>query len=160
MCDPARELQDVLYSEIPITAAIGITVAGYDGETLTLTAPLRPNRNHKSTAFAGSLNALVTLAGWGLIWLLLRERDISATIVIQESTSRYLRPVHADFNARCRKPGDDELAAFETTLLRRGKGRLELHVEILEGERAAMDFTGRYVVHMRPRHVSSRPNQR
>lgn len=149
MRDPARELQEVLYSEIPITAAIGITVAGYDGQTLTLAAPLRQNRNHKSTAFAGSLNALVTLAGWGLIWLLLKERGMTATIVIQESMSRYLRPVRADFTARCHKPDEARLGAFETTLRRRGKARLELRVEVLDGEHVALDFTGRYVVQVR-----------
>ncbi|HLJ81337.1 MAG TPA: thioesterase domain-containing protein [Ktedonobacterales bacterium] len=149
MRDPVRELQAVLSHEIPITEAIGITVARYDGETLTLTAPLRQNRNHKSTAFAGSLNALVTLAGWGLIWLILKERDIAATIVIQESTSRYLSPVRADFTARCRKPPEARLAAFETMLRRRGKARLELHVQIGDGDTLAMDFTGRYVVHVR-----------
>lgn len=147
MRDPERELQAVLLHEIPITAAIGITVTHYDGETLTLTAPLRQNRNHKSTAFAGSLNALVTLAGWGLIWLILKERDIAATIVIQESTSRYLAPVRADFTAKCHKPSEARLAAFETMLRRRGKGRLELHVRIGDGDTVAMDFTGRYVVH-------------
>lgn len=150
-----RELQEVLNHEIPLTAAIGITVAGYDGDTLTLAAPLRQNRNHKSTAFAGSLNALVTLAGWGLIWVLLKERDMTATIVIQESLSRYLRPVRADFTARCRKPDEARLSAFETTLRRRGKARLELRVEILDGEHVAMDFTGRYVVHAH-RHTESR----
>jgi thioesterase domain-containing protein len=153
MRDPECELQEVLSHEIPITTALGITVAHYDGETLTLTAPLRQNRNHKSTAFAGSLNALVTLAGWGLIWLILKERDIAATIVIQESTSRYLSPVRDDFTARCRKPPDARLAAFEMMLRRRGKGRLELHVEIGDGDTVAMDFTGRYVVHVHSRHA-------
>ncbi|HLZ23726.1 MAG TPA: thioesterase domain-containing protein [Ktedonobacterales bacterium] len=154
MRDPARELQEVLAHEIPITTAIGIAVAHYDGETLTLTAPLRQNRNHKSTAFAGSLNALVTLTGWGLIWLILKERDIPATIVIQESTSRYLSPVRDDFTAHCRKPSEARLAAFETTLRRRGKARLELHVQIGDGATLAMDFTGRYVVHARERPAS------
>ena len=34
--------------------------------------PLDPNRNHQQTAFAGSLNALCTIAGWGSVYLLLR----------------------------------------------------------------------------------------
>ena len=29
--------------------------------------PLGPNRNHQQTAFAGSLNALCTIAGWGTV---------------------------------------------------------------------------------------------
>ncbi|MGH2516874.1 MAG: YiiD C-terminal domain-containing protein [Ktedonobacterales bacterium] len=149
MRDAVRELQEVLSHEIPITTAIGITVARYDGETLTLTAPLHQNRNHKSTAFAGSLNALVTLAGWGLVWLILQEREIAATIVIQESTSRYLSPVRTDFTATCRKPSEARLATFENMLRQRGKGRLELRGTIGDAATPAMDFTGRYVVHVR-----------
>ncbi|TFG38857.1 MAG: thioesterase, partial [Candidatus Aminicenantes bacterium] len=58
---------------MPITKALGLRVIGRDGTDLIFSAPLAPNINHKGTAFAGSLNATATLAGWGTIWLLLRE---------------------------------------------------------------------------------------
>ncbi len=80
-----QELQEILAREIPITQHLGISIESYDKTGLTLKAPLQQNINHKSTAFAGSLNALLTLAGWGLLWLLLQERDMHAQIVIQES---------------------------------------------------------------------------
>jgi len=69
--------------------------------------------------------------------------------VIQESTSRYLSPVRADFTATCHKPSEARLAAFEEMLRRRGKGRLELYVQIGDANTVAMDFTGRYVVHVK-----------
>ncbi len=40
--------------------------------------PLGPNRNHQQTAFAGSLNALCTIAGWGTVLLLLKELERTA----------------------------------------------------------------------------------
>lgn len=146
MNDLAQELRGTLAHEIPITRHMGLTVESYDGEWLALRVPLERNLNHKATAFAGSLNAVVTLAGWGLAWLILRELDIAATVVIQHCACSYVLPVTSDFSARCRKPDADQLALFEATLRRRGKARIELHVTIEQEGRVAVDFIGRYVV--------------
>lgn len=145
MKDQLRALQETLYREIPITKHLGITVGSYDDMRLTLKAPIEPNRNHKQTAFAGSLNAIVTLAGWGLLWLVLLERDLSTTIVIQDSVISYLQPVTNDFSAQCCKPDSASLAHFENMLRKKGKARLELVAEIDEGEEVAVSFKGRYV---------------
>ena len=144
--DLARELQVVLHHEIPLSRQMGLTVQGYDGVCLTLCAPLAPNINHKATAFAGSLNAVMTLAGWGTVWLLLAERGLHGTIVIQESSTRYQLPVGHDFTATCRIPQVDVTERFLAGLRRRGKARLALKVEILDGDgRVAVAFTGMYV---------------
>src|SRR6266478_6063574 len=84
--DLLRHLQQTMHSEIPLTGAIGIRAVAYDREGLRLSAPLAQNINDKGTVFSGSLNAVITLAGWGLIWLLLQEQDLSGAIVIQDST--------------------------------------------------------------------------
>ena len=149
MYDRLRELQETLAREIPITRHLGITVESYNDEGLTLKAPLQQNINHKSTAFAGSLNALLTLAGWGLLWLILKERDMHAQIVIQESMSNYLRPVTRDFSAWCHKPDPTHILRLETTLKKKGKARLELQSEIREGDIVAVTFRGRYVVFLK-----------
>ena len=145
MNDLAAELQATLAHEIPITQHLGITVALYDGECLILKAPFAPNINHKATAFAGSLNSLLTLSGWGLLWLVLKERNLGVQIVIQESASSYLRPVTSDFSARCCKPDSLELAHFESMLRKRGKARIELAAEIRDSGVVAVTFRGRYV---------------
>ena len=142
----ANELEAVLHHEIPLSRQIGLTVAGYDGACLSLRAPLAPNINHKATAFAGSLTAVVTLAGWGTAWLLLHEHEMRGTIVIQESTTRYLLPVGHDFIASCRVPDEREVERFLLGLRRRGKARLRLTVEIVDGGgRVAVAFIGHYV---------------
>jgi thioesterase domain-containing protein len=138
-------LQATLDHEIPLSRAIGIAVLRYDAAGLALGAPIAANTNHKSTAFAGSLNAVATLAGWGLVWLLLRERDLAATIVIQESEARYHLPVRGDFTAICPPPPVAEIDQLTEGLRRKGKARLKLAVEIHDGLRAAVTFTGRYV---------------
>jgi len=142
----ARELEAVLHHEIPLSRQMGLRVDRYDGERLALGAPLAPNVNHKATAFAGSLTAVATLTGWGATWLLLRERDMGGVIVIQESTTRYLLPVGGDFVATCRLPTSRVIERFLAGLRRRGKARLPLSVEILDGAgRVAVAFSGQYV---------------
>jgi thioesterase domain-containing protein len=140
-----HELQDVLLTEIPITKHLGISVASYDLSCLILHAPLANNMNHKGTAFAGSLNSLITLSGWGLLWLVLREYCLSARIVIQDSECNYLLPVTSDFSASCRKPEPHQLEKLVYALQKRGKARLELNATIFQDQHLAVSFKGRYV---------------
>lgn len=141
------ELQETLSHEIPITQHLGITVESYDNGDLVLKAPLARNINHKGTAFAGSLNSLVTLSAWGQLWLVLKERDIAARIVIQDSSCNYLLPVKSDFSAVCHKPQPAQITKLEQMLTRKGKARIELHAEIYYDHTVALSFSGRYVVH-------------
>ena len=138
-------LQATFDHEIPITREIGMRVASYDGKQLALSAPIGPNINHKATAFAGSLNSVVTLAGWGMIWLLLKELGIAATIVIQDSASHYRRPVTRDFTAVCARPSAEQVEQFARMLREKGRARLELAATIHERDVLVMSFEGRYV---------------
>lgn len=142
----AQELQAVLHHEIPLSRQMGLEVIAFDGASLSVRAPLAPNVNHKATAFAGSLTAVATLTGWGLIWLILRERDLRGVIVIQESATRYLLPVGGDFVATCHMPPARQVERFLASLTQHGKARLPLTVEMRAGaEQVAVIFTGRYV---------------
>ena len=143
-----QKLQLTLLREIPITQHLGITVESYNNQRLILRAPLAQNRNHKGTAFAGSLNALLTLAGWGQLWLILAERNIPGKIVIQDSSSNYLLPVQSDFSAICHTPSGEHIARIEQTLKKYSKARIELQAEIRDEEELAVSFKGRYVVHV------------
>jgi thioesterase domain-containing protein len=141
-----RRLQQVMHTEIPLTRSIGIQIVAYDGESLALGAPLAQNINDKGSVFSGSLGAVVTLAGWGLLWLLLEEQLLSGAIVIQDSAISYLRPVRRDFVARCRKPALGEIEQFRSALLRRGRARLAVEAGVWENDTALVSFSGRYVV--------------
>ena len=145
MKDRLRELQETLSTNIPIMKHLGITIENYDEERLILKAPFEENTNQKEYAFAGSLNALVTLAGWGLLWLLLQEGEMTAKMVIQESLISYLLPVTSDFSACCYKPDPVQMARFEKLLRKKGKARLALRAEIYQGEEVAVSFKGDYV---------------
>ncbi len=90
------DLQKTLHREIPLCAHMGVEVERYANGRLTLRLPLAPNRNHKRTAFAGSLNALCTITGWSLVYLLARSRQMQGDIVIRRSSIKFLQPVDRD----------------------------------------------------------------
>lgn len=141
--DLLRETTAYLHTQIPLTRAMGVEVASYDGSELVLTAPLALNHNHLGTAFGGSLNAVATLAGYVLLWLELRDR--SAHIVIRESRIQFHRPVKSALRAVCRAPEGTTLDHFRASFERKGKARLELHVEIFAEEELAVAFDGTFV---------------
>jgi len=130
---------------MPITKALGLRVVGRDGLGLILSSPLAPNINHKGTAFAGSLNATATLAGWGTIWLVLREHGITSHVVIQDSAVHYVRPVTGDFIARCKAPSASAVERLVKSVVKKGRGRIELDVMISDAGGDAVRFHGRYV---------------
>lgn len=150
MHDRLDRLQTTLYDEIPLSVALGLRVVSYIDGCVTLDAPLAPNINHKDTVFAGSLNAVATLAGWSLLWLLLDEAALTGKIVIQDSTIEYRHPVAADFAARCCLPTPAQLQRFLLTLRKRQRARLLLDVEIVQHAAVAVRFSGRYVVELVP----------
>lgn len=143
--DPLRALRTKLRQSMPITEALGLRVVDREGTGVVLSAPLAPNINHKGTAFAGSLNAAATLAGWGTIWLVLREHGIKSHVVIQDSTVHYFRPVRGDFTARCKGPSTAAVERLVAAVQKKGRGRLELDVMISDEGGDAVKFHGRYV---------------
>lgn len=143
--DLLRALRIKLRRDMPITRALGLRVVGREGAGLVLASPLAPNINHKGTAFAGSLNATATLAGWGTIWLVLREHGIRSHVVIQDSAVHYFRPVTGDFTARCKAPPASAIERLVAAVQKKGRGRLELDVMISDEGGDAVKFHGRYV---------------
>ena len=146
MQDHLFELQRTLYKEIPITRHFNLTVGSYDEHRLRLDAPLAENINHAGTAFGGSLSSLLTLAGWGIVWLIMRENRLEGEIVIQDGSCNYLLPVTRDFSAYCYKPEASQIARFERMLRSHGRARMELEATVLDEDKVAVSFRGRYVV--------------
>lgn len=151
MIDQLSALGSKLATEMPVTLHLGIRVVGYEDGCLTLAAPLAANRNHKGTAFAGSLNAVATLAGWATVWLAVCEAGLDAHVVIQDSATKYLRPVNGDFEACAHRPARESLDALFRMVRKRGRGRVAVTVTVSDGGGEAVTFTGRYVVQVAAR---------
>jgi thioesterase domain-containing protein len=142
--EPQR-LQELLYREIPLSRAMAVTVQACCTDAVVLQAPLGPNYNHQQNAFGGSLATLALLAGYGMVWSVLEHHALQAELVIQESTTRYLRPVTRDFAARCEAPDAAEIDRFAATLRRGRRARLRLVSTIHEDGALAVAFEGAYV---------------
>lgn len=141
----ADALEHTLHSELPITQDLGLRVHQAEPDRVILTAPFDRNRNHAGSAFAGSVNAVATLAGWSWVWLLLRRHGIAATVVIQDSGIDYARPITTDFQARCVSPSEAATQRFLAMLHRSGRGRIRLEVAVSDATGTAATFVGRYV---------------
>ncbi len=141
------ELQGFLEKEIPMYLQMGIRINQYGPDGLTMQLPLEPNRNHHQTAFAGSLNALCTMTGWGTTYLLLKELGRDGNIVIQRSAIRYHTPVDtAEVLARCEPIAAEAKAFFLEMLDEKGQAKLDLKVGVPGACRPAVAFEGSYVV--------------
>jgi thioesterase domain-containing protein len=139
------ELQATWHAEIPLAAAMAIEVARYDDGELLVRAPLAPNRNVQGTAFAGSLFSVCVLTGWGKVWLALRERGTSGSIVVADSRIVYRKVVSGEILCRCRADAAVETAALDE-LEDSGRATLPLTCTIDGAGAPAVRFEGKYVV--------------
>lgn len=140
-------LQEVLHSEIPLTKEIGITVTEYTGNSLTLQAPIENNLNHKCTAFGGSLYSVSVLSGWGLLYLLMKEQGLAGHIVIQESNTKFIKPVESDLSATCSFESIEQKEKFIKMFKRKGVARIQLESQVICGINTHVNFKGSFVVH-------------
>ncbi len=137
-------------ASMPPVAAMRIEVAGYDGECLSLRAPLAANVNDKGSAFGGSLTSLMTLAGWGLVTLQLQLRGLSAEVYVADSAIRYLAPLRDELRAQARLGEGEAWDAFFATLAARGRARVQVEAEVaLPDGGAATTLNGRFVAIVR-----------
>ncbi|MDD1966412.1 YiiD C-terminal domain-containing protein [Pseudomonas sp. NPDC090203] len=146
----AQLLQSVLHQDIPLTRDMGVEVISWQDHQLRLHLPLAQNINHKSTLFGGSLYCGAVLAGWGWLYLRLKEAGIDdGHIVIQDGQIQYPLPVKRDGVAICDAPDDASWDKFLKMYQRRGMARLALKTRIVaEGsDEPAVEFVGQYVLH-------------
>lgn len=140
------DFKNFLYSKIPITKEMGIDVLEFSSSKVTLLAKLKPNINHKSTAFGGSINSLMTVCGWSLVYKNISEIDANAHIVIQKSNIDYLNPIKEDFSAICELKDEKIKTKFLETFKKHNKSRLKLKVFCYKNDTLLAEFEGYYVI--------------
>src|SRR5580692_9586014 len=138
----AEYLQERIDREIMVAKPMGIIVEAANDSGVILRAPLAPNSNHKGTAFGGSLYSLSVLTGWAWITRFLVTRQFDADAVIQESTMRFLAPVHGEMRACIEIPAEADIDKFQRMLLRADRGRIRLQVNLYHGLKLGTVFDG------------------
>lgn len=139
------QVTEYLHEHIPVTRQMGIRVVVLDETSLRIAAPLDPNRNHRDTAFAGSITTVAVLAGWTLLYLKLADERFDGRLVIQKSSVDFLVPVEGDFEAVSTIPSEREWRRFKSKLSRKGKARITLRSVLLCDTRTVAVHEGRYV---------------
>ncbi|MEC5343264.1 fatty acid biosynthesis protein FabY [Brenneria populi] len=141
--DWCGQLQQAWYERIPLSEKMGVRISQYTGQKFITTMPETGNQNPHHTLFAGSMFSLATLTGWGLIWLLLRERHLGGTIILADAHIRYSTPIAG------RPSAVADLGSLSGDLdrLARGrKARVQLNVELFGDDKKGSLFEGVYIV--------------
>ncbi|MEM0912784.1 MAG: bifunctional GNAT family N-acetyltransferase/thioesterase [Pseudomonadota bacterium] len=138
-----RELQETWQEGIPISEQMGIKLYKYTERTFETRASLNKNINHHGTMFAGSIYSLATLTGWGMIFLQLKQKQLSGEIVLGDASIHYHKPITMKPRAVCNV---ESINTNFDLIESRKKCPVSLNVEILDGERSVADFYGKYWV--------------
>ncbi|HBW38521.1 YiiD C-terminal domain-containing protein [Desulfosporosinus sp. BICA1-9] len=138
--------QQFLYEQIPITEKMRLEVIKFKPSSVKMLARLEPNYNHKHTAFAGSINSLMTLCGWGVVFANVKEFDPNPHIVIQKSNIEYLFPIEKDFVAECKIERKEDIEKFLLTFNKFSRARIKLNVYCKDENKLLSKFEGQYVV--------------
>jgi thioesterase domain-containing protein len=146
--DPYTPLQALQHKflTMPPVRALQLRIAGYDGASLRLSAPLAANVNDKGSAFGGSLASMMTLAAWGLTTLKLGELGYAAEVYVQDSQMRYLKPLYHELLIEASLVDGQDWDSFLAAFRQRGKARAQLVAEARDAQgQIVTAFEGRYV---------------
>lgn len=124
---------------------MGIQVVAWDGRRVALTAPLEPNRNDKGTGFAGSIDALLDLAGWSAITLALRDAGIGADVMIVKSETEYRAAVRGDMKA-CASISSTDRDQMIDDLMERGRSKIHIVVRVESENKKCAAMTAHYAI--------------
>ena len=120
----AQQVIQFMRDEIPMALAMDLRLGDCDNDTLTVLAPLAPNVNDKGCAFGGSLVSVMTLTGWALVELALRQHGVVCDLFVAESTVHYLAPLWKDFRSEAKLAAEADWVTFFHTLKTRSRARI------------------------------------
>lgn len=134
------QLAEIWHNTIPVSEFMLITPLSYHDDLFSVSAPLAPNINLHNTMFAGSIYTLMTLTGWGVVWLNQSLCQVAGDIVLAKADIRYLAPVDATPVAKVRWPDADL-----SDLAKGRKVKVTLQVALYCGDKCCAEFEGIYV---------------
>jgi thioesterase domain-containing protein len=145
MAFTAPDLEAYLHAHIPLSAAMQVAVVSASPEAVTLSAPLAPNINHRSTAFGGSISTLAILSAWSLVNLRLKVAGLHTRLVIQSNRMDYDAPIEGDFTATAILTDEAAWPLFLKMLARKGRARIVVQSVVRCGETVGGRFEGEFV---------------
>ncbi len=89
--DWCAQLQQAWYEHIRLVKKWACVFNNIPGKNLS--PPCRKPVIRIRTIRCLQIASLATLTGWGLIWLMLRERHLGGTIILADAHIRYSKPI-------------------------------------------------------------------
>lgn len=142
----AKQLEELLKKDIPISQAIGFKNLRVGSEKVQFDLPLKPNVNHKGTLFGGSLYSACALGSYALFLSQLRSASLHTNnIVISEGSMKYLSPVGTDCRVEATWVSAAEKKQFFKTLQIKKKARIQIEAKVLMVDQICAAFQGTFV---------------
>ncbi|MEX2495592.1 MAG: YiiD C-terminal domain-containing protein [Woeseia sp.] len=139
------ELERYLQQHIPLSAAMQVSVLEIQPDRVVLSAPLKPNINHRETVFGGSAAALAVLAAWSLVHTRLLRAGLPSRLVIQRNCMSFELPITGTFTASSRLAPTANWEQFLRILDRKRVARIAACCDLLFEGRTAGRFEGEFV---------------
>lgn len=143
-----NDLQNYIETNIPIIKSLKFSISEINGNNIVVEAPFKEHINHTNSAFGGSISSLMTLAGWAKAKVIMESIDNKATIVIQESNVKFIKPVLDDFIAYTDTEDITDMVKFENMYKKHGKTRINIKVFLKEKNKNNIlaSFEGMFVI--------------
>ena len=147
------KLEVFVEDHLPLARAMNISVNEFNGQQLSLSAPLAYNNNDKGTAFGGSLYCLAVMSCWSWFYLRCLYARIEPigvpNIVVTKASIDYLLPVtDKTFTATCRLDDESIWQDFVDHYRSKGSAKIQLAASIYTDtdniKKKAVAFTGSY----------------
>lgn len=141
-------IEETMLSKIPLLASMKAKVFKLSDLEFSIEAPLDPNKNHLMSAFGGSIAALATAAGWGLLMGELKKGNISASVVVVKSSIKYMQPVMSDFIASCKKESMVQWSGFFDKLKSNSHSKIKLCVKVVCNNQVCAVLEGTFLARL------------
>jgi len=139
------ELKKYLHDHIPLSKAMQVSAVAVSADSVVLSAPIKPNINHRDTIFGGSASALAILAAWSLLNLRLGQQSAPFRLVIQRNVMEYLAPMSELFTATSTLQAPQSWERQLRMLDRKGAARFTVLAELWCAGKRTGNFSGEFV---------------
>lgn len=143
--DKAHQLEKAIHNSIPLSRTLEFHIQqlssfGSESSTIKTTAPLEPNVNIHSTAFAGSIYSVGALTAWAFTTHLINESQLAADVVIGRAEIVYKKPITSTIACSIDISHID-VEEFLEALKANQFSRIKLKVDIGLDSEASLDCT-------------------
>lgn len=141
-----EELQNFIYSNIPIVEKNCFTVKGIQDLTAQIKGHHNDHSNHRNTVFGGSISTVLILAAWSHLRLMMEEAGVSAGTVVGKQSVTFYKPVTGDFFGTALPIPKDKAKDFFSHFKKRGKAKLTIKAQLIEEETQDVkaEFSGEF----------------